>query len=141
MAPDPRLTAWRLAIITVSVILLFWLPFEDVHDRFVQVFSLVYCILGALRWLLTRTARGIQRRLRPGWVGVLFLVLTGLSFGLLVAPGSVFLMALKSGLHGHPVPDFSLDQIRVVWQNAPLWGVIGSLVGLAAGLLRLAQMR
>lgn len=84
------------------------------------------------------------------WIGVRFLSgvslekekflikqsLIGLLCGLTVSPVAIGLMAFKTGLHGHDVPDFTPEQIQTVIWLAPIFGVSGLFIGLGAGLLR-----
>ncbi len=58
----------------------------------------------------------------------------GLTMGLGSALLTLFLMALKSGLHAHG-PEFTPDQIAPVVSGMPVWAAGGLLVGLGAGLL------
>ncbi len=58
----------------------------------------------------------------------------GLAVGLGAVPVTLFLMALKTGLHAHG-PEFTADEIARVWGQLPLWGLVGLLVGLGVGLI------
>lgn len=58
----------------------------------------------------------------------------GLVFGLGSAVLTLFLMALKSGIHAHG-PEFTPEQIGLVISRAPSWTIGGLLVGLGVGLL------
>lgn len=58
----------------------------------------------------------------------------GLLFGSGSALLTLFLMALKTGLHAHG-PEFTLAEITWVAQQLPFWSLAGLLTGLAVGLL------
>jgi hypothetical protein len=62
--------------------------------------------------------------------------------GLALGAGSVlltlFLMALKTGLHAHG-PEFTTAQIAWVWNQLPLWSLAGLLAGGGLGLLLAAK--
>jgi hypothetical protein len=60
----------------------------------------------------------------------------GLLAGLLVSPLAFTLMSLKSGLHAHPQPDYSLEQIQAIFSRTPYFAATGLLLGLASALFR-----
>ena len=66
------------------------------------------------------------------------MALWGLAMGAGTVLMSLFLMAIKTGLHAHG-PEFSPAEITAVWQLLPLWSLVGVLAGLGAGLLLLAR--
>jgi hypothetical protein len=68
-------------------------------------------------------------------------LLVGSLAGLAVTPLALFLMALKTGLHGHSAPDFTLEQMQMVLYRTPIWVAVGLLLGLGVALLRLARVR
>jgi hypothetical protein len=45
-------------------------------------------------------------------------------------------MVFKSGLHGHPSPDFTPAQAAAVLARAPYFALGGFLLGIAAGIFR-----
>jgi hypothetical protein len=51
---------------------------------------------------------------------------------------TLFLMAFKTGLHGHG-PEYTPEQIAWVWGQVGLWVVVGLLAGLGLGLLAAAR--
>ena len=69
--------------------------------------------------------------------GLLLMALWGLALGAGTVLMSLFMMAIKTGLHAHG-PEFSPAEITAVWQQLPLWSMVGILAGLGAGLLLLA---
>jgi hypothetical protein len=60
--------------------------------------------------------------------------LAGLLSGLAVTPLALLLMAFKSGVHGHGLPDFTPNQVTLVLLSTPAWAAAGLLVGLGIAL-------
>lgn len=121
---------WRIAGFILGVLILLWLPVEDTHTGFVVVYSSLIAALAVLRFLLSFTFLSGGRKLP--WI---VYPLAGLCAGLLVTPLSLALMALKSGFHGHGVPDFSPQQVATVIDNTPVWVAAGTLVGLGGWMI------
>jgi len=65
---------------------------------------------------------------------VLMAVAVGLAAGIALPFVTIFLMALKTGIHAHG-PEYTAREIAWVWQQLPLWGAVGGLVGLGLGLV------
>lgn len=72
-------------------------------------------LLSTNLWLVLATAMGAA---------------AGISCGLL----TLFLMVIKTGLHGHG-PEFGTADVNWVLQQMPLWILVGLLGGLGLGLL------
>jgi hypothetical protein len=121
----------RLLALALGIALLLWLPIEDVSEQSVVVFAALVSAWLALRYWLTVQPGEIRYWLRYLLVGALT--------GLLVTPLALFLMALKTGLHGHNIPDFTLEQMQAVFYRTPIWVFVGLLFGLGVALLRLAR--
>lgn len=121
----------RLAGLLIAVSLFIWIPFEDLGLQWVLILSAAICSWCAVRFLLNRVV--------SGWQMVLWHSLVGCLAGLAVAPLAALLMLLKSGLHGHAVPDFTVDQIQTVIGLAPYLSLSGLLIGLGFGLWRAAK--
>ena len=121
----------RLAGLLIAVSLFIWIPFEDLGLQWVLTLSAAICAWGAVRFLLNRVVSGCQL--------VLWHSLVGCLAGLAVAPLAALLMLLKSGLHGHAAPDFTVDQIQTVFGLAPYLSLSGLLIGLGFGLWRGAK--
>ena len=65
---------------------------------------------------------------------VIVAVAAGLIAGVALSLITLFLMALKMGIHAHG-PEYATREIVWVWQQLPLWSIVGGLVGLGLGLL------
>lgn len=70
--------------------------------------------------------------------GLLIMGLWGLALGAGTVLMTIFLMAVKTGLHAHGA-EFTLAEISAVWRYLPLWGVVGLIGGLGLGLLLIAR--
>lgn len=64
----------------------------------------------------------------------------GLAYGMGLVLLTLFLMAVKTGLHAHG-PEYTAHELFWVWRQLPLWAVAGGLVGLGVGLLAAAGRR
>jgi apolipoprotein N-acyltransferase len=118
----------RVAALAIGVGLLLWLPFEDTNVNAVLLFSATICGWWVVRFLagLPASAEKVAwRHALPGTLG-----------GLAVSPLAILLMAVKTGLHGHPSPDFTPEQLHVVLASTPAWMAAGFLLGLGGGLCR-----
>ncbi len=114
----------RLGGILLGVVALLWLSFEGRDERQAILLAALLSTLGAIA-----TGLRFGGRLRGYW-----LVILGAVFGFLVPLLAVLLMVIKTGLHGHGVPDFTLAQITAVLRLIPVWSGVGVLVGGAAAL-------
>ena len=121
---------FKLSALAWGILVLFWLPVEDLDLRWVILFAAALCALAAVRFSLPTTTAGQVSR--PWWTAPL----TGALAGACVAPLAVLLMVIKTGLHGHTSPDFTPDQVISVLYRAPYWAAGGLLVGLGFALLR-----
>lgn len=123
----------RNLALVLGGMLLFWLPVEDTSERWVILFAAAICSLGMAYWIVSYHSR---RQQRPERSENLIYPLAGAVSGLAVTPAALFLMAFKSGLHGHSAPDFTSDQIIRVILGTPIWSGSGLLIGLGVALLR-----
>lgn len=122
----------RLSGLVLGILLFVWLPFEDITERWVILFSLAIST-----WMAVRLSIAYQVHARY------FLplqVLTGTLAGLAVSPVALLLMAFKSGIHGHGVPDFTPQQVVDVLGRTPFWGSAGLFLGLGCALWRLVKI-
>lgn len=121
---DQRL---RWMSLILGGIMLFWLPVEDQNFIAVILFSFAICCLGAFTFS--------RRRNLPSWQSAWM----GLWAGLCVGPVSFLLMIFKIGLHSHNMPDFSLFQLFHLLEIAPIWGMVGGLLGGGLYLYQLSR--
>jgi len=131
---------WRIALLAWGIALITWLPFEDTDTRMVMVFSLAGCLLAALRFLSRYQATEIRADVPlPMWRRLGLHLMAGALAGLAAGPAAVLLMAVKSGLHAHPTPDFSGGQVVAALIGAPVWILAGILSGLGVWLFERAR--
>lgn len=124
-----RTPLWlRLAAIPLGGFGLIWLSFEDTHTLTVLTLGSAICLWLCCYWLSPIASNN--------WKGFALHALGGMLAGTAVIPVTLLLMALKTGLHAHPEPDFSAQQILSLLDRLPIWSAAGLLSGLAAGLWR-----
>ena len=119
----PRLL--RIAFIFVGAALFIWLSLEDQNERRALLLA---------AFLSSLIAIALYIRMRDGRLGVYSIPLLGAFSGLLVPVLAVLLMVVKTGLHGHDGPDFTIAQISTVLQRIPVWIAAGFLVGLGVAV-------
>ena len=126
--PDPGLAprGLRVAVILTGLGLLFWLPFEDQNERPALFFALLLCALAGAFLLHRLGSLGVV----PLWAYPLL----GMLCGLALSPLAVLLLALKSGLHSHAAPDYTIVDLVSVLEKTPVWAGVGLLFGLSVGL-------
>lgn len=122
---------FRVTAILLGISLLVWLAVEDRNTLSVIIFSGLICTWLGARILFTLS---INRKYL-----IMRYVLVGFGAGLILAPIAVLLMALKTGIHGHGEPDYTIAQIQVVLSKTPYFVLAGTLFGLGSGLWRLAR--
>jgi hypothetical protein len=130
----------------VGIAWLIWLSIEDLSERWVLLFSVTICVLLAVRFLIYYSAQRSknedkypQNREQRSARRFLFYPLVGALTGLAVTPVAIFLMALKTGLHGHFAPEFTSAQVFIVLIRTPIWIVGGLLIGVGVELLLWSQ--
>ncbi len=127
----PLLRRLRIWGIVLGGGLLLWLPVEDSSDRWVLIFAAGISSLAAAQtwlWLENRFGR------RGYWLPT-----AGFLAGAMLTPAAFLLMAIKTGIHAHPTPDFNVQQIQALVLRTPVWLVSGLLVGLGLELFRRAN--
>lgn len=122
----------RISGFALGIITLVWLTVEDRDALAVLVISGLICSWIGI-WLLVRIDSS-NRYVFWKHAGI------GGGMGLLLAVLALILMALKTGIHGHGTPDYSVEQMRSVFSASPFFLLGGTLVGAGAGLLRTAQL-
>lgn len=94
-------------------------------------FMLSGLILVTVTWsLVARYLAGRSLSLRA-WV--LLFAASGMVLGASMVLLTLFLMALKTGLHAHG-PEYTPGELAWVWDQLPAWSAIGLLAGTGAGL-------
>ena len=121
----------RISALVLGIIILIWLTIEDETTLWVVIISVAICIWAA-GWVLAKPVEGEK------WI-ILRHSLVGIGAGLAIAPLGILLMALKTGIHGHASPDFTVPQMHEVLSRTPFFALSGFLVGLGSGLWRLAR--
>jgi hypothetical protein len=119
----------RISALLLGVYLLSWLPFEDKDEIRALLSAAAINAWIAIRYLVRLPVHARKGSLRYTVVGILA--------GLAVTPMTLFLMAFKTGIHGHESPDFTAEQIIAVIYGTPIWGSAGLLLGLGSGLLHI----
>ena len=138
--PDMPIGYRRISWAVAGLMSFIWIGIEDRSSipMIIVATGLVIAIgLTLYEWAAQRTRPTDRSTL---WVA------TGLGAlsGLLVPITTVILMLVKTSLHNHVVPDFSVDDVVAVFFRTPIWVMAGLLIGLALGLIgsikRSAQM-
>lgn len=110
----------RLWSFTLGVIILLWLPVEDLSARWTLLFAaFIACLAAAWVWAT------LSGQASSPWL----LPVAGLAGGAAVTPLALLLMAFKSGLHGHGQLDFTPGQVSAVLERWPVWIIAGVLLG------------
>ena len=97
----------------------------------VLVMAGLICAWGGI-WLLLRIDAS-------GKLTLLNHVLIGGGAGLLLVPLAILLMAIKTGIHGHGTPDYTVDQMQDVLSRMPFFALGGALLGAGSGMLGIAK--
>lgn len=114
----------KYTAIGVGILMLLWLPLEDSSESPVMVFALI--ISGVLALRVTYLEQNTPNLLR--------IALIGLLAGLFVIPIALVLIAFKTGVHSHDVPDFPAEQILSILQRIPLFTLGGLFLGVGSGV-------
>ncbi len=115
----------------LGIIVLAWLPVEESSVLGALVVAGLICTWAGI-WLLLKTDS-------YGKHGIFRYMLIGGGSGFLVALLAILLMAIKTGIHGHAMPDFTVEHMQSVLSRMPYFIVGGVLVGAGSGLLRAAK--
>jgi hypothetical protein len=128
MIPPHVTRRLRLAGLAVGIGFFLWLPFEDTDILWPLAFAALIVL-----WLAARMWLSLPAPLARRWP---VMPLLGALAGLLVTPMALFLMAIKTGVHGHSGPDFSGSQLLVTLERTPYWTLAGLLLGSGLALWR-----
>lgn len=113
---------FRIGALLIGGGLFAWLSFEES-----STFGVLLISAGICTWALLNFS---SRQFEQCRLTNIRSALIGLISGLVISPLAIFLMAFKSGLHGHGTPDFTTTQIEQVLSLFPLFGLGGILSGL-----------
>ena len=107
--------------------MLLWLPVEDTDEKWVLTFA-----AAVNAWMVARYLVHLSPAMRASLPRQL---LMGALAGLAITPVALFLMAFKTGMHGHSTPDFTAEQILSVIHRTPMWGSAGLFLGLVSSII------
>ncbi|MBP9502890.1 MAG: hypothetical protein KBF17_12080 [Candidatus Promineofilum sp.] len=124
---------FKLIVAIVGIYAAVWMILEGALWRDMALAVMILALGAAM--LIVRRWGG---RTLPPAKGVSLFAAVGLLSGVGVVLLTIFLMALKTGLHAHG-PEYTLADIMWIWNQLPVWGGAGGLIGLGAGLLLLAR--
>lgn len=113
----------RFSVYGVGILILMWLPIEDSNEVTAIIFGLLISGIFSLRLTLVRQ----QSK------NLLRITLIGLLAGLVIVPIALILIAFKTGLHSHGIPDFPANQILSMLGRIPLFALGGLFLGLGSG--------
>ncbi len=130
--PD-KLPGLRLLTILLAGYFALWISLEGDLTQTV-ILAVGSCVLAAAH-LIQRWGRG---RVLSGWFWLIGMTLTGLLVGVSTIFATLALMAVKTGLHAHG-PEFTPREIAWVWNQLPLWTIIGTLTSLGLASLILGM--
>jgi len=108
----------RTAAFVWMLAFLLWLPFEDT-----QIWVTAVLAVAGVGWLVFRRH---PWDVTSGWGSALEGGLLGAAAPLF----TIFLMAFKSGVHGHGFSDFSARQVWGLWSALPISLSLGLILGL-----------
>ena len=130
-AAGNRSRSWlRSCGLLLGIVVLVWLLVEESSNLGVLVIAGLVCAWGGI-WLLLKIHTAAISKV---WIHLII----GGGAGLLLSPVAILLMALKTGIHGHSTPDFTLYQMQLVLSRTPFFILAGILLGAGVGLLRYA---
>jgi len=111
-------------------VLFLWIGMEDRSLLGVMVCAGLICAAAGLtasaRFTGDENRSTRRNRVRAALVGALY--------GGGAGPLAALLIAIKAGLHSHPVPDFTAGDTLKVLALTPAWAIAGALLGLALGV-------
>lgn len=123
-------TWFRLIMFFLGILILGWLPIEDVDLRVAFLFAGVFCAIIATNLLLQPSVY-LADSIRIPLIGTLA--------GLAVCPIVILMMTFKSGIHGHGSPDITFSEILSILRLTPLWGGGGLIIGIGIRLWKLSK--
>ncbi|GAB4519947.1 MAG: hypothetical protein OHK0046_29570 [Anaerolineae bacterium] len=124
----------RWLVILYGLIVFFWLGPEDNHLWPVVLLGTAGAALAVFLW----AARRLGGQHLSGRGALLLLAAMGTVIGLGSSLTTALLMFFKNARHAHLFLDYPLEMIGAILSRAPLWGLVGGLIGLGLGLVWLA---
>lgn len=125
----------RWLLIGCGLLIFFWMGLEDRHVWPVAMIGTGTSFLLTVFWFTRRFGGQV-------FYGVRVLLVLGLLGGIAGLGGSIttaLLMLFKNARHAHLFPDFPFGLMASILALAPVWALIGGLVGVGLGLLVLAR--
>jgi len=113
----------RFSAIGAGILILLWLPIEDTSEKPAISIALVISVLLALRALCGRQYQQ----------GIIRMTLIGGLAGTAITPIALLLIAFKTGLHSHGIPEFPVEQVIALLRRTPFFSIGGLFVGLGSG--------
>lgn len=111
-------------------LLFLWFPLEDTSFLFIHLLA-----IGIVLWI----SLNLVTRIRPRWrKNVIIYPLSGIIAGVGVTLLVIFLMIFKNGIHGHPIPDFSFNDLVRVFSRSPIWVIAGLIIGSGLSLFQIS---
>lgn len=124
----------RFLFILIGIALLLWLPVEERGVSGALVFAAGISLLGVLSLLWKfEHATGERRSVRQR---VLYYGALGAGGGVMVSLIAMLLLAFKTGIHAHGLPDYSAEQVAAILRQTPAWTLTGLALGLVGAVLR-----
>lgn len=107
-----------------------WFAYEDRGLTAVVLLAAVLCLAAGLSaWARLRHSPAVRLGRRSAGA------LAGLLAGAAVGPVTALLILIKTGLHAHPLPDFTAADLNAALSIWPAWTGAGLAAGWALGWL------
>lgn len=123
----------RYFAITTGILVLVWLSIENDSLFLLTIISALITTLGMIV-LLSRSSWPFLDR----WYAY---PLAGAVTGLLIIPAALVLVLVKIGLHNHPLPDFSPEQVHALLRLTPALILAGFLTGSGFHAWKIYQLK
>jgi len=127
--PRPAPLWLRFLALGVGVYTLFWLPVEDTNE--IAAIVTAFLIVGVFT---LNTILRSQPTKNTTW----YTLIGGLA-GLAIIPVALLLIAFKTGLHDHGIPEISTERILSAIRKTPIFILGGSCIGLGIGFWKSSQ--
>jgi hypothetical protein len=118
----------RFFPILLGLSIFIWLSLENSNENIPVLLALIIS-----SWI---AIKNYVRRSKYFSLNFFYILLTGTLIGAAITPIALLLMAIKTGLHAHPMPDFSYAQIDLVIRRTPLWIIGGFTISLGFAIFQ-----